>query len=131
MKKGKTHKPIFIYNATFRTNIYVSYGITADEFLKSVKYHCSVELKETPEDKYGRMTVLYNPDGAEIIWLWLREKNVSELAHEALHAVHYDLKNKGMNLTDDSEEAYAYYIQQIIREVLQVEKNLKGRKKNV
>lgn len=40
------------------------------------------------------------------------------LAHEVFHFVHMSLQTAGVRLTDDSEEAYAYYISDIMERCL-------------
>lgn len=39
------------------------------------------------------------------------------LAHEAFHAVNFLMKAIGMSLSDDSEEAYAYAIQDLVTQI--------------
>ena len=42
----------------------------------------------------------------------------ARLAHEAIHAAVYLLgENSGLALSDDTDEAYAYYVEWLVREV--------------
>ena len=45
---------------------------------------------------------------------------LGELAHEALHAAVQILTRKGMKLTDESDEAYAYLTGSIVRRCLEL-----------
>lgn len=51
--------------------------------------------------------------------LWVESlKNVPALAHEALHVTTGVLEGRGLKHTAESEEAYTYTMEQILREVL-------------
>ena len=58
---------------------------------------------------------------ALMLWFpsWFSLKNpthLSVLAHESFHAAEFCLRERGMTLTDASDEAYAYYIAWTFRE---------------
>lgn len=58
---------------------------------------------------------------ALVLWfpVWFSVKNtthLSVLAHESFHAAEFTLRERGMTLTDASDEAYAYYIAWMFRE---------------
>lgn len=60
-------------------------------------------------------------NGNNVLWLQSLTQSpddVSTLAHEALHAAYDILKNVGIPLGNDSEEAYAYLISHITEKVL-------------
>lgn len=120
VNNNRVKKPIFIYNETFRTNIYVSYGIPAEEYRRSVKKYMGVELDTIPEGVYGKMNVFEeNKTGNGIIWIWTKDKDVSHLAHEAMHVVINDLTERGIKVSNESDEIFCYYLQMIIRKVLE------------
>lgn len=51
--------------------------------------------------------------------IWLRDfKNIPALAHEALHVAAGILDSRGLKFSDDSEEAYTYTMEDIIRQIL-------------
>lgn len=51
----------------------------------------------------------------QLVLIWLDvDCDVSVLAHEALHAACYVLKNKGIKMGDKSEEAYTYYMEWVM-----------------
>lgn len=58
---------------------------------------------------------------ALVLWFprWFSTKDythLSVLAHESFHAAEFLLRERGMTLTDSSDEAYAYYIAWMFRE---------------
>lgn len=58
---------------------------------------------------------------ALVLWFpqWFTVKDgtyLSVLAHESFHAAEFVLRERGLRLTDESDEAYAYYIAWIFRE---------------
>lgn len=85
-------------------------------------------LKKTFDEDYvgewmGAKTLFISkPRGcALVLWFpqWFSTKDgthLSVLAHEAFHAAEFTLRERGMTLTDASDEAYAYYIAWIFRE---------------
>ncbi len=55
--------------------------------------------------------------------LWLADlTDIPSLAHEALHVTAGVLEARGMTLTRESEEAYTYTLEDIIRQTLAVKK---------
>ena len=54
----------------------------------------------------------------EYVVIWLRpQAPTSTVAHEAFHATYLILKGAGCTLADASEEAYAYHLAWVIREL--------------
>lgn len=71
----------------------------------------------------GAKTMLIKRDRgmAIVLWFprWFSIKNgnhLSVMAHECFHAAEFLLRERGMVLTDSSDEAYAYYIAWMFRE---------------
>ena len=58
-------------------------------------------------------------DGQPLPIIWLRHKNIADLAHEVFHVVHWIMKYKGIYLSDDSEEAYAYLLEYLMEEIME------------
>lgn len=78
--------------------------LTVAEVPDNVRAHCDVYFY----DKY------FYP----IIWV-SDPDDPSLLAHELVHYVHWLLARKGMSFTDESEEAYAYLTQFLMRFMLE------------
>lgn len=75
---------------------------TSDEFLEHV------EVEGTPmEDSSIGLTVSEN---CGIPCIWLADPLIQGVAvHEIVHAVHSIMKSRGIQLSDATEEIYAYY----------------------
>lgn len=105
-----------IYCDLYHTNIWVSYGTPREYFIKQVKHelHTDITLQHSIKGRYFQFT----KDNIALNWIWTEQKNPVVLAHESFHAAHTILQSKGFRLTDDSEEAYAYFIEFIMRKTL-------------
>ena len=115
-KKAK-YKIKHIHEETFDENIWVCYGTPAKYFIKQIEKELSITL-ELKRFKDGKAFEVELKDGSILYVIWTKKKDVSILAHEVLHVVHWLLGAKGMSLSCDSEEAYCYLLQRIIRAVL-------------
>lgn len=117
------HKLIEIYEETYRQRVCVGYGMSSKIFNKLVKEKYGVEADMT-EDLYDGCAFNYGikSGGFEIYMIWTINKSPSILAHEVLHTVHSMLGDRGLSLSDSSEEAYAYLTQRIVREVIKDDK---------
>lgn len=64
--------------------------------------------------------------------LFIKLKTVSDriIVHEVFHCTHRILQNKGMKLNDDTEEAYAYFLDYLFGKVTEVVKRAKIEYKN-
>ena len=101
---------------------------TIEEIVQHIEVKKQYKLSDKERDLFqarhfrqGRTLQLQN----NAIVLWLRHKPVSPytiavLAHEAFHATDFILDNAGLKLTNESDEAYAYLLDFIVREALYV-----------
>lgn len=55
------------------------------------------------------------PGGASVIWL--EEKRADVFIHEISHAAYHLLQAKGINLTYETDEAYAYLVEFLFRKL--------------
>jgi hypothetical protein len=109
----KKHIPMHIFVETFTENIYVSYGVSREVFIESVKEQLNID-QEVAKGINGKCVVFDKP----ITWIWTDKKKVSILAHEVFHAVFYMLGSRGIILNNDTDEIFAYSIQSILRQIL-------------
>lgn len=85
-------------------------------------------LKKTFDEDYSgewmgakTLFISHKQGCALVLWFpsWFSVKDathLSVLAHESFHAAEVTLRERGMMLTDASDEAYAYYIAWMFRE---------------
>lgn len=69
--------------------------------------------------RQGNCLEVTTPDGFRVIVIIIMDhKNkyitMGTLAHEALHAISYNFESRGLKLSSDSEEAWAYYLDHLI-----------------
>ena len=55
-------------------------------------------------------TVSLNINGMNIIFFWFNTSEHTAIVHELLHAVIAGLKDRGINLAEESEETYCYLL---------------------
>ena len=66
---------------------------------------------------------LHNEDGTTIIYIPQKpscSEDFGTISHEIFHAVSYVMKDKGIDLTDSSEEVYAYTIGFVTRKLTEI-----------
>ena len=104
-----------IWIELYETNIYwVKCSWT--EYKKLVKKVFDENVKE--KESGGKFEV-YIKEGQDICVIWLPYKApVSVIAHECFHAVYYILMKRGLWLTDSSDEAYAFLLQFLVKNIL-------------
>ena len=103
-----------IYDEIYRQNIYYVCCPTYAEFCKIMKKELKMDWK--PKDVDGNFTVIESC-GNLIGVIYTNSRKPDVVAHECLHAVSYFLRHKGIPLNDDTEEAYAYYLQFLVRQI--------------
>ena len=119
MAKRKTDGSIrfALFDPVFLTAITVQVGGSVNDALR--RY--ARRIGETPwavEEASGRQAMFSRCRPHKSGCLWLREYDPAYLAHEAVHAANYLLGEKsGLALSNETEEAYAYYVEWLVREV--------------
>lgn len=79
------------------------------------------EMLDIPRDSIsGRFVGMCSEAYGTVVAIWLRPRvaGVPVLAHEILHAVQYVLDGKGLSLSDQTDEAYTYYLEFLLREAM-------------
>jgi hypothetical protein len=83
-------------------------------------------IKEITDDNLGNcqgiegrcIAVSDTPSGLVIVIYVRPTATIPVVAHEALHAVSFVLRAKEVPHTGDTEEAYTYYLEWLLREVM-------------
>ncbi len=103
-----------IYDPIFRVNYYYFLTKSEGEFIKGINKQFNKNFCiPTEETKSGGFMVFVKKN-TDICCFWA--KSQSELAHEIIHCIAYTLIEKGIKLTDDTDEIYAYYMEYLLRE---------------
>lgn len=103
------------YEKLFGINLYWHRG-SRKKYIQLIKGEFKQKALEKGISVEGTFEV-YKKDGKWISVIWLRNHKFEVLVHECFHAVHWNLQNKGMTLTDSSEEVYAYLLEFLVREM--------------
>lgn len=114
--KDSLKKIKHIYDPIFRQNFWYVCTPTHKQFLSIIK-EAGMPPTTVKDMTDGEMAV-YTQDKGTVITIWTKNKNPDILAHEIFHAVSYSLRHKGLPLSDDTEEVYAYLIQFLMKEIL-------------
>ncbi len=112
----------------YRQSYYYVCCPTHKEFRKIVKKEINLELSEKVLTEGGFYII--DVDGVDVHLIWTKDKSPELIAHELMHSISYGLRKKGMPLGDDSEEAYCYLIQYLMREFLKDNGEKKRKKKS-
>lgn len=59
---------------------------------------------------------VYTVNGQDIGIIWFKTRK--PVPHECFHAVHWIMTERGIRLSDDSEEAYAYLLDYLINKII-------------
>jgi hypothetical protein len=66
----------------------------------------------------GRFVVAKHPTTGLIVVIWTKpDADAAVVAHEAFHATCEVMRQKGLSLKRSSEEAYAYWLEWLMREI--------------
>jgi hypothetical protein len=108
-----------IYKNVF--GVFVGYSwLELRSYIKENQPHL---LEKIDKDKPG--IGLYQDfdekDGSKSRIIWLETADKSVMVHEIFHAMSHSLRQRGMKLSDESEEAWAYYFEYLFD---QINKNL-------
>jgi len=107
---------LHIYDFTYRQNYYFIPAKTHTEYRKICKKELNNDIAPKDTETGGGFNVFdYGKDKTEVCYIWANEKR--DLVHECFHAISYTLRNRGIKLTDDSDEAFAYSLGFLVDEI--------------
>lgn len=102
-------------------DIFVWFGYDIERMGKKLKKYVShTEVDEFTAQSFNRGKTCQFSSGQTVIWLPNSPQSVDELSvlnHEIFHAVTLILNKVGIRLSEDSEEAYAYLIQYVSKQI--------------
>lgn len=111
-KKKKAASKRFILKADqWEADIAVQCGGSFQSHVKWFAKKCGREPIEIP-DKTSRYanSLFYDDFKGCAVWFADSQPGGGAVAHEVFHIAHHVLSRSGITLTDESEEAYAYFI---------------------
>lgn len=128
MSEKVSNKILFkrLLDSVYDRRIYVAVG-SAEECVPKInkKFGLTLDVSDFEGDS-GQHIEVGNEDDKVVdsFVIWLENaKDLAVISHEVFHAAHRIMKYVGIKLSDDSEEAYAYFIESIVRQIVQAVKN--------
>ena len=104
---GITH----IYDPVYMKNYYICIGVSNSKFRKIMKERINLDFdKENSDGKF----YVRKRKGQNVGIIWSKDKSVTFI-HECLHAVCWCMRDKDISLTFESEEAFTYLLQFLIK----------------
>ncbi len=106
---------LHIYDFTYRQNYYYIPAKTHKEYREIClkELNCKIEPKD--KETGGGFNVFVHRSNTEVCYIWASNKR--NIVHECFHAISYTLRSRGIKLTDDSDEAFAYAIGFLVDEI--------------
>ena len=102
-------KIVFITGSTFDMDVVVL--VTEDTAYATQYVHDNLDSTVTSKD-FDARAVTFGPQDGKPIIIWLSDaEDKGVVAHELLHAMLYKMHWAGMELTSETEEAFAYELQ--------------------
>lgn len=108
---------IHVYDETFKQNYYLLIGVSRKRYVEIVKKELKLDVELPPPGVCGRVTWVQINDIC-IPVIWTINKKPSNVAHECFHAVAGALDDRGIKLSEDTSEVYAYSIERLMRAAL-------------
>jgi len=99
-------------------DLFVSIGVSKEQLIKDIKKEIKQDTtKEFDGNERGALFSFKRKNEEVIFWLWVPRINRRTIAHEVWHATKAVLYYAGVELSDNSEESFAYlngYLTEII-----------------
>ncbi len=109
----KSKLPEQIYDEIYRQNIYIFLGWDFVDVNKYLKHRFKL-MDEVPFSPKDGTTFEFEYQDIKMMGVWLKDKSLPTLVHELFHAVCFTFRNKGIILDDNSDEAFAYYLEYLV-----------------
>ena len=107
-------KTLHIFDPILRQNYYFVHAKDKDEYHKIVKKEFKVDL---PNKGSGGSFNVISQNDIEIGLLWAKKNDICNLAHECFHAISYTLRQRGIELSAETDEIYAYHLAFLMRTI--------------
>ncbi len=105
----------YIWVPSYQANIWWFRG-TRKQYATLIRREFKREAPEPARTVSGTVEE-YLTRRQTVYMIWLKNHVVHVLAHECFHATYHVLRDRGVYLTDGSEEAFAYLMDFLIREI--------------
>jgi len=113
---------MFVVNCQiYPFDILVYFGTDFKPLFKELKkYINNTDLSELKQMRFKAGKTVMFSTGQTLLWLKNKPKSISDLAtlqHEIFHCANFILNRVGIQLDDNSDEAYAYLIEYLTKQI--------------
>ena len=119
---------LHIYDFIYMENYYYFNVSNEQEYNQILKIRFKIDRPSNKADETDGGFNVYEHNGTEVCFIWSKGKDVSIIAHECMHAVGYVLRRKGIPFNADTDEAYAYLLQFLVKEIMSNKNKVKKNK---
>lgn len=123
---GFGHHSGWFWDPTWKANLHILWPVSGKQVEQYIKRNFGFKYEWVGDPAARCIEIWSKGVGAHLICLnsWKESpKHYGILAHEAFHATHQILKERGVRLTDDSDEAFTYLLESIVDRCLQIMMN--------
>ncbi len=122
MKKKCTDKHFIVKSGIYPFDTMVYIGEDNDNLIKVLeKYLSKEDIDYVRESNFARGKSMMFSEGQTLLWMRYRPKGIEDLGvlvHEAFHCTTFILEKSGITYSKDSDEAYAYFLQFLVEEIM-------------
>ena len=110
----KIRSPKHFYDQLFKQNFYFSIGVKSSYFIAQIKKYLGIVYEKDLSESAGHCISFGHTQGS-IIWVWVKNKSLTHIIHEANHAVCFTFQNVSLNHVDANDELYSYYLEMLVK----------------
>jgi pyruvate-formate lyase len=103
-----------LYDFMYKVNWVLVVCKDYEKYRKILKDCYDIEMVRDNQHGFAQCGIRLS-EGHAFVCIWMKEWNIEALCHEVFHGVQKVLHDKGIVLTDDSDESYAYYLEMVIK----------------
>ena len=111
--KKKSKHVLWFFDFVYCQEICVIFAPTHSKFVQLAKKETGFDV-EKADGISGEFHGLNTKKGGSLALVWSSDKDAN-LMHEMFHVCSWVLRNRGIYLTEESEESYAYYLTYLVR----------------
>lgn len=116
MKKADLFRKKYIKDSVFNASFWLCVGSIGQFTAFAKKTTSDKEAIDILSNGKRGGDAFYLKCDDRVHFLWLPSNNMLVLAHELIHHVSYSLGIRGVELSDDTEEVFAYYYGFVFKE---------------
>lgn len=112
-------KPKRIHNDTYKVTIQFFKDFTREEVVEYMKSRDEVISESFTSGVVGKAFGWREEYGSFRFGIWMEDINdLGVLCHESFHLINFILRERNIELTDSSDEAYAYLLEWLVNKLL-------------